>query len=123
MFIKHARKIQLWLIKILLNSDVRQAPLFRSANVSAPHKHPPTIRNKLLNNKDACNEDTTSAAIMTCDCASNDFMDPHHQHVITGDLSIVPNTKLRTLLSKGLNHRDQVPPSTGKAYIAAQNAT
>ena len=110
--------------KIFKNSDVHQASPFRSNNLSAPtisYKHPPTIRNKVLNYKDVCNQDTSSAA-MTCDCASNAFKDPHHQHVITGDLSIVPNTKLRTLLSKGLNYRDQVPPSTDKAYIAAQNA-
>ena len=60
---------------------------------------------------------------MTCDCSNNQFLDKYHKHVITGDLAFIQNNKLRTLLSKGLNYRDQAPPSTAdKAYKAAKKA-
>ena len=49
-------------------------------------------------------------------------MDNHFKHVITGDLSLIKDDKLRTLLSKGLNYRDQAPPSTDLAFKAAKKA-
>ena len=59
---------------------------------------------------------------MSCDCSSSTFMDNHFKHVITGDLSLIKHDKLRTLLSKGLNYRDQAPPSTDLAFKAAKKA-
>ena len=35
------------------------------------------------------------------DCADSSFYDPHHKHIITGDLQITKNNKLRELLTKG----------------------
>ena len=45
-----------------------------------------------------------------CYCKEFDssFTNPHHGHIITGDLGIVNNTKLRKLLSKGPKHREPV---------------
>ena len=34
------------------------------------------------------------------------IQNPYHNHVITGDLNIVKNQRLRDLLSKGCNHRE-----------------
>ena len=34
-------------------------------------------------------------------------MDPHHKHIITGDLKMVKNKKLRELLSRGPNFREK----------------
>ena len=42
----------------------------------------------------------------SCECESSEFCDPHHQHVITGDLRVVSNQKLRKLLTKGPNYRE-----------------
>ena len=42
----------------------------------------------------------------SCDCESSEFCDPHHKHVISGDLRVVTNQKLRKLLSKGPNYRE-----------------
>ena len=41
----------------------------------------------------------------SCNCSENIFSNPHHKHVVTGDLKIVKNSKLRNLLSKGPNYR------------------
>ena len=41
-----------------------------------------------------------------CYCNGSKFNDTHHQHIITGDLSIIENTNLRKLLSKGPKYRE-----------------
>ena len=43
---------------------------------------------------------------LSCDCSNNSFTDPYHGHVVTGDLRLVENTKLRNLFSKGPNYRE-----------------
>ena len=42
----------------------------------------------------------------SCDCQSSEFCDPHHKHIVSGDLRVVSNQKLRKLLSKGPNYRE-----------------
>ena len=82
------------------------------------YRYPQTIRSTVLNYKDAYD----SPIPTTCNCSSSTFLDSHHQHVITGDLNFIKDDKLRNLLKKGLNYRDQQAPSTRKAYIAVQEA-
>ena len=41
-----------------------------------------------------------------CKCNESPFCDPHHKHIVTGDLRIIDNRKLRKLLSKGPNYRE-----------------
>ena len=36
----------------------------------------------------------------------NKFCDPNHKHIITGDLNIIQNAKLRALIGKGPNFRE-----------------
>ena len=43
----------------------------------------------------------------TCDCQNSKFKDSFHQHVLTGDLSIIQNDSLRWLLQQGPNFREQ----------------
>ena len=43
----------------------------------------------------------------SCDCKSSTFCYEPHGHIITGDLRIVKNRKLRRLLSKGLKCREE----------------
>ena len=48
-----------------------------------------------------------SAPSSSCDCASSIFRYDPYGHVITGDLHIVQNRKLRRLLEKGPKYREQ----------------
>ena len=41
-----------------------------------------------------------------CDCQNSQFCDPYHKHIVTGDLRVVTNDKLRQLLGKGPNYRE-----------------
>jgi hypothetical protein len=81
---------------------------FPSYKLDAP------IRSKILNYNDAVNslqididEDVSVVHnLPSCDCSSSSFCDPHHHHIVTGDLRIIENDKLRRLFSKGPNYRE-----------------
>lgn len=42
-----------------------------------------------------------------CDCENSKFCDPHHGHVVTGDLRFIKIKKLRCLLCKGSGSRER----------------
>jgi hypothetical protein len=71
-----------------------------------------TIRNKIFNYKDTVDSidtndfETFGTGITDCECQNSQFVDENHGHVITGDLRIISNPKLRQLLSKGPNYRE-----------------
>ena len=50
------------------------------------------------------NSETNS--LYPCLCKDSEFCDPHHGHVVTGDLRFVNNPKPRKLFSKGPNYRE-----------------
>ena len=72
-----------------------------------------TIRNKILNYKETVSsiyvdEDVSFVTNSDeCNCQNSVFCDPFHKHIVTGDLRIVENKKLRCLLTKGPNFREQ----------------
>ena len=74
------------------------------------YKLGPSIRNKILNYKDTVNsikiDNDNLYNTENCDCLDSEFCDSHYGHIITGDLRIVENSKLRKLLSKGPNFRE-----------------
>jgi len=71
-----------------------------------------TIRNKLFNYKDTINSidtndvETHGTGIVRCDCQNSEYINEHHGHIITGDLRIIRNKKLRKLICKGPNYRE-----------------
>ena len=76
------------------------------------HKLTSTIRNKILNYKDTIDsihiDDEVYFTLNTnnCECNKSKFCDPDHGHIITGDLRMIENNKLRKLLSNGPNYRE-----------------
>ena len=44
--------------------------------------------------------------LVSCECNSSPFCDPYHGHIVSGDLRIVENSKLRKLFAKGPNYRE-----------------
>ena len=72
-----------------------------------------TIRNKILSYKETVSSIDTNdnitygAGIVECDCQQHkDFVDENHGHILTGNLRIIANSKLRKLVSKGPNFRE-----------------
>jgi len=52
-------------------------------------------------------DDLNDKALTTCNCSNSAFCDPHHGHIVTGDLRIIENRKLRLLISKGPAYREK----------------
>ena len=77
------------------------------------------IRNKIFNYKPFISELDVDAfvadnSILPCSCGDSPYRDDHHGHVITGDLRIVQDNKLRKLLSKGPKYREPATLDFGK---------
>jgi len=71
----------------------------------------PTIGRKIFNYKQTIESIKTSdwkSEMFSCNCKDSKFVDNHHKHVITGDLRIIANKKLRNLLLKGPTYREPV---------------
>ena len=68
------------------------------------------IRNKILKYKEAVSfmfvHEDASFCLNTdqCYCAYSSFCNPNHKHIITADLQIIKNSKLRKLLTKDPNY-------------------
>ena len=45
---------------------------------------------------------------LLCNCTTSPFTDPNHGHIVTEDINIAQNNKLRKLLYKGLKYRESV---------------
>ena len=74
-----------------------------------------SIRSKIFNYKDFVSSLDLHSFVndnscIECCCSEFDpsFVDNHHGHILTGNLSIVTNSKLRKLLSKGPKYREPV---------------
>ena len=68
-----------------------------------------TIAGKIFNNRKVVNElnmDCGTAG-MVCSCNSSRYKYESCGHVVTGDLSIIKDVKLRNLISKGPTYREQ----------------
>ena len=71
-----------------------------------------TVRGKLFNYRQAlANLDVDHFIAnydnMVCECKNSKYTDPHHKHIITGNLSIVEHDLLRKLMQEGPNFREQ----------------
>ena len=71
-----------------------------------------TIRNKIFNYKDTVEHidtndlETFGTGISDCECHNSNFRNEHHGHILTGDLRLIQNSRLRKLISKGPNFRE-----------------
>ena len=81
-----------------------------------------TIGSKILNYNKALKEagdlsydDMTN---MSCNCDSSEFRDQHHGHVVSGNLRLIENSKLRQLCSYGAKFREV--PSLNKETVKNQ---
>ena len=43
----------------------------------------------------------------SCNCPKSEFCDPHHGHIVTGDLRVIEHRKLRSIMSKGPTYRER----------------
>ena len=87
----------------------------------------PTIRNKTINYKETVqlvisDDEISFSSTGTCDYERFTFCDENHGQVITGDLRLIINTKLKSLLSKGAHYREPNTISYSKCEIAIDSS-
>ena len=99
--------------KILSNTDLRKLlpSSFNNISPMVVYDLSKTIRSSIFNYKKVVQDINVEAyiadpSLLPCSCASSPFVDRTHGHVITGDLNIVKNEKLRKLLIKGPKFRE-----------------
>ena len=56
--------------------------------------------------QDVVTNDWKSGNINVCKCSESKFCDPHHGHIVTGNLKVIKHSKLRSLLCKGPKYRE-----------------
>ena len=88
--------------KLLHSSDIQELFPIKNENFSCPsisYQYSKTIRSSITNYKDISD---TNSKIPVCQCHNypQKFIDPHHKHILTGDLSIIKHKQLRNLLKK-----------------------
>ena len=77
------------------------------------YKRSKNIGSTIFNYKDTVEEVKTDEwktnynLLPGCDCKDSKFCDPHHGHIVTGDLRFIKNKKLRSLLRKGPGYRER----------------
>ena len=69
------------------------------------YRYTPTVSSKLLNFREESQAVGKASASLSCDCHSSRFNYSPLGHVITGDLNIVSNPKLRDIFRKGPKYR------------------
>ena len=93
------------------------------------------IRNKIMNYEQTVRSiqhmtegeismtlNSESSSLFPCSCSESEYCDPHHGHVVTGDLRIIKNAKLRKLLSKGPNYRENKTINYSKCLTEIKTA-
>ena len=58
------------------------------------------------NNINATDMLTYGTGINMYSCKNSNFTNQHHGHILTGDLRIIENDKLRKVISKGPNYKE-----------------
>lgn len=84
----------------------------------------PSIGSKIFNYKDVIENIETKKWLSEdhpCNCSDSSFCDPHHGHIMTGDLNFITNLQLRTLLSKGPSYRERNKLDWRKVYHVIKN--
>ena len=109
---------------ILKQKDIKGSFPCKSDYFSIPtisFKYENSIRSKIVNYRQTHLEGLDHRT-MTCECSLKpQYVDSYHGHIATGNLNLIENTELRELISKGLNHRDQVTPNKNRAYTDIKN--
>ena len=90
---------------------------FRTPTIS--FKYSNTIKSTVTNYRQTIHNDNPP---IHCDCHIYDNKFKKDNHVFTGDLDIITNNELRSLLKKGLNHRETLPANKNSVTSSVKDA-
>ena len=86
------------------------------------YKYTPTVATKILNFRTESKKVNINGSPLSCACQSSSHIHQPLGHVITGDLSIITNPKLREVFEKGPKFREPRIVSWPKNYDLIKNA-
>ena len=92
-----------------LNRIMNDKEVSDSCPVSRPmivFNYTKPVRSEILNYRQTVQDSDFDSDEGTCNCHQSVYKDPNHDHVITGNLNIISNLKLKRLLSKGPGYRE-----------------
>ena len=72
------------------------------------YRYNPSIAGLIFNYKKALDPNymaSIDTSNIACNCINSIYKDPHHGHIVTGDLGLVQNETLRNILKKGPKYR------------------
>ena len=127
--IEHAFTIKYvnhWIDKLRLGNILHDPALVETLSIcvkdkglpTVVYKYQHTVRGQLFNYKETVgnfkhDEDLSK---MDCACSDSEFKDIDHGHIVTGNLHIINNKRLRGLFRKGPNYREKETLNWKKAF-------
>ena len=102
--------------KIINDKNVKKSlptQFNKTEQISTVYTLTKTIRSKIFNHKEFIKALDTKNILdnmnnLPCNCTTSPFTDANHGHIVSGDIRIVQNNKLRKLLCKGPKYREPV---------------
>ena len=109
----HSKGMDMVNLPSILHSKRVVASIPRYLSNSTPpivsYSYPRTVAGKIFNFKKAVSELSfdTGTSTMSCDCATSPYIYTPVKHIVTGNLNIITNKRVRKLLTKGPAYREQ----------------
>ena len=99
----------------------------KTEQISTVYTLTKTIRSKIFNHKEFIKTLDTKDILdnmnnLPCNCTTSPFPDPNHGHIVSGDIRIVQNNKLRKLLCKGPKYREPVSINLSNCKTEIKNS-
>ena len=81
-----------------------------------------SIRSSIVNYSQTIKDEDYANFVCNCHNYPDKFIDSNHGHVFTGDVNIINNREISSLLNCGLDFHEQQPPNKDKALGAIKSA-
>ena len=116
--------------KIINDKNVKKSlptQFNKTEQISTVYTLTKTIRSKIFNHKEFIKTLDTKDILknmnkLPCNCTTSPFTDANHGHIVSGDIRIVQNNKLRKLLCKGPKYREPVSINFSKCKTEIKNS-
>ena len=116
--------------KIINNKNVKKSlptQFNKTEQISTVYTLTKTIRSKIFNHKEFIKTLDTKDILknmnkLPCNCTTSPFTDANHGHIVSGDIRIVQNNKLRKLLCKSPKYREPVSINFSKCKTEIKNS-
>ena len=91
------------------------------AKPTVSYAYSESVRSSIVNYSKVVADPNHDIFECNCQAYAPEFIDIDHGHIVTGDMNIVSNMSLRTLLNKGLGYHDQQEPNKEEALNAIKS--